>query len=87
MVCLMINTPNKKVKVMKLHQSHNILERVDHIWVTWKGILEPKCNWKIHSTTEINFMSSRNRDESHPMNSMRDNIEIMISNNTNEIIN
>lgn len=34
MVCLMINTPNKKVKVMKLHQWHNILERVDHIWVT-----------------------------------------------------
>lgn len=32
-------------------------------------------------------MSSKNRDESHPINSMRDNIEIMISNNTNEIIN
>ena len=49
--------------------------------------LRPDGEWKIHLTIKINFISSKHSGESQPMHVTCDNIEIMIGNNTNEIIN
>ena len=49
--------------------------------------LRPGGEWKIHLTIKINFISSKHSGESQPMHVTCDNIEIMIGNNTNEIIN
>ena len=42
--------------------------------------------WKIRLTIAINFISSRDSDETWNMHSKSDNIEIMIGNETDEII-
>ena len=42
--------------------------------------------WKIQLIMKINFISSRNFIESRDMYSKSDNIEIMMGDNTNEII-
>ena len=45
-----------------------------------------KGEWKIQLTMKINFISSINFNETRDMHSKSDNIEIMIGNDTNEII-
>ena len=42
--------------------------------------------WKIHSTMAINFISSKDSDETRPMHTKNGNIEIMMSSETDEII-
>ena len=42
--------------------------------------------WKIHLTTEINFMSSKDNDEECVMHSKNDKIEIMVNDKTDEVI-
>ena len=42
--------------------------------------------WKIQLTIAINFVSSKDTDEKHTMNSKGDNIEIITGNETDEII-
>ena len=42
--------------------------------------------WKIQLTIAINFVSSKDTDEKHTMHSKGDNIEIIIGNETDEII-
>ena len=42
--------------------------------------------WKIELTMEINFMSSKDSNETHTMHTKSINIEIMIGNETDEII-
>ena len=41
---------------------------------------------KIHLTTTINFMSSKNSNETRTMHSKSNNTEILIGNETDEII-
>ena len=45
-----------------------------------------KENWKIQLTLEINFISSKDSDETSTMCTISDNIEIMIGNKTSRII-
>ena len=45
-----------------------------------------KGEWKIQLTMKINFISSINFNETRDMHSKSDNIEIMIDNDTSEII-
>ena len=45
-----------------------------------------KVEWKIQLTIEINFISSKNSNETPTMHTATDNIEIMIGNETDEII-
>ena len=42
--------------------------------------------WKIHLTMTINFFSSKDSQEIRTMHSKSDNIEILIGNETDEII-
>ena len=42
--------------------------------------------WKIHLTIAIKFFSFKDSEEIHTMHSKSDNIEILIGNETNEII-
>ena len=42
--------------------------------------------WKIHLIIAINFVSSKDSDETRTMHSKYDNIEIMIGSETDEII-
>ena len=42
--------------------------------------------WKIHLKIAINFISSKNSDETRTMHSKSDNIEIMMGSETDEII-
>ena len=42
--------------------------------------------WKIHLTMAINFISSKDSDETRPMHTKSGNIEIMMSSETDEII-
>ena len=51
-------------------------------------IIEHKTQseWKIHLTTVINFISSKDSDETRTMHSKSGNVEIMIGSETNEII-
>ena len=42
--------------------------------------------WKIHITMAINFFSSKDSEEIHTMHRKSDNIEILIGNETDEII-
>ena len=69
----MINILSIKVVYVKIHQS-NVFARLGHIWV-------------INSTMKINFKSSKGSGKSQPMHSKNDEIEIMIGNNSNEIVN
>ena len=48
MVHLMIPILNIKVKVMKIHQSSNIMKRLDHIWVTRLINLKNQANGKFN---------------------------------------
>ena len=45
-----------------------------------------QSEWKIQLTTAINFISSKDSDETHTMHAKSDNVEIMIGSETNEII-
>ena len=47
---------------------------------------KPQGEWKIQLTKEINFISSKDSNETCTMHSQSDNIEIMIGNKTDEII-
>ena len=42
--------------------------------------------WKIHLTMAINFISSKDSDETRPMHTKNGNIEIMMRSETDEII-
>ena len=42
--------------------------------------------WKIHLAMTINFLSSKNSEETSTMYSKRDNIEVMIGSETDKII-
>ena len=42
--------------------------------------------WKIELTMQINFISSKDSDETRTMHTKSDNIEIMMGNETDEII-
>ena len=70
----MINILSIKVVYVKIHQSNNVFARLGHIWV-------------INSTMKINFKSSKGSGKSQHMHSKNDEIEIMIGNNSNEIVN
>ena len=48
---------------------------------------KPSSEWKINLTIKINFSSSRSSNEKQLMNSKSGNIEIMIVNDTDQIIN
>ena len=45
-----------------------------------------QSEWKIKLTTTINFISSKDSDETHTMRAKSDNVEIMMGSETNEII-
>ena len=45
-----------------------------------------QSEWKIQLTTTINFISSKDSDETHTMHAKSDNVQIMMGSETNEII-
>ena len=47
---------------------------------------ETSSEWKIQLTMAINFISSKDSDETRTMHTKSDNVEIMIGSETNEII-
>ena len=51
---------------------------------SWIG--KSSSEWKIQITMAINFISSKDSDESRTMHTKSNNVEIMIGSNTNEII-
>ena len=59
-----------------------MFKKFDHIYMIWQTTLEQK----IHLATKIDFLSSNVGDKKHIMHSKSDNIDIMISHNTNKII-
>ena len=50
---------------------------------TW---VEETSEWKIQLTMEINFISSKDSDETRTMHTKSNNAEIMIGSETDEII-
>ena len=59
----------------------------------WRILLEntitehkTQGEWKIHLTMAINFISSKDSDETHTMHVKSNNVEIMMGSETNEII-
>ena len=58
----------------RIHSGNKIIER--------KTLSE----WKIHLAMAINFISSKNSDETHTMHAKSDNVEIIMGSETNEII-
>ena len=51
---------------------------------TW--VEETPSNWKIQLTMTINFISSKDSDETPTMHTKSNNVEIMMGSETNEII-
>ena len=47
---------------------------------------ETSCEWKIQLTMATNYISSKDSDETRTMHTKSNNVEIMISSNTDEII-
>ena len=68
----------------------SVEEYLDKIKPYLRGIindLKQSHTWNIQLTTTINFISSKDdNDEEHVMHSKSDNIEIMISNEADEVI-
>ena len=68
----------------------SVEEYLDKIKPYLRGIindLKQSDTWNIQLTTTINFISSKDdNDEEHVMHSKSDNIEIMISNEADEVI-
>ena len=48
--------------------------------------LKTQGEWEIQSTMSINFISSKDSNETRTMHTKSDNIEMMIGNETNEVI-
>ena len=73
------------IKVVKIHQSNNILKKIRPYLGNMIGNLRASVEWKIQLTMKIDFMPSKDRGESQPMRSKTDIIEILIGNDTNKI--
>ena len=86
------NIPIKKyLKVIKPYLSHlinnhktNGLVRYHSGYKSW--LKETSSDWKIQVTMVINFISSKDSDETRTMHTKSNNVEIMIGSETNEII-
>ena len=58
----------------RIHSGNKIIKR------------KTQSEWKIHLTMAINFISSKDSDETCTMHTKRNHVEIMIGNETDEII-
>ena len=58
----------------RIHSGNKIIER------------KTQSEWKIQLTMAISFVSSKDSDETSTMHAKSNNVEIMMSNETNEII-
>ena len=47
---------------------------------------ETSSEWKIHQTMAINFISSKDSDETRTMHTKSNNVEIIMGSETDEII-
>ena len=65
---------HKTQRKWRIHSGDKIIEH------------KTQSEWKIQLTTTINFISSKDSDETRTMHSRIDNVEIMIGSETNEII-
>ena len=70
----MIND-HKTQEVWKVHSSYKVID-----YKTTLG------EWKIQLTMSINFISSKDSDETRNMHTKSNNIEIMVGSETDEII-
>ena len=57
------------------------MDTLSKTWLEWTS-----SRWKIQLTREINFISSKDSDETRTMYTKSNNVEIMIGNETDEII-
>ena len=76
---------------IKHYQLKNILIKLDHTYIinvksNIINDLKKSDTWKIQLTIAINFISPKDTDEEHIMNSKNDNIELMIYDNADEVI-
>ena len=65
------------------HKTHG-LTRYHSDNKSWIG--KTSSEWKIKITMAINFISSKDSDETRTMHTRSNNVEIMVGNETNEII-
>ena len=65
------------------HKTHG-LARYHSDNKSWIG--KTSSEWKIKITMAINFISSKDSDETRTMHTRSNNVEIMVGNETNEII-
>ena len=86
-----ILTPNEYLDMIRLYLSDIINDHKTQ--GEWKihsdnTITEHKTQgeWKIHLAMVINFISSKDSDETHTMHAKTNNVEIMMGSETNEII-
>ena len=66
---------HKILKILNVHSSNEVYD--------YKTQFE---EWKIQLTMSINFISSKDSDETRNMHTQSNNIEIMVGSETNEII-
>ena len=57
------------------------MDTLSKTWLEWTS-----SRWKIQLTRKINFISSKDSDETRTMYTKSNNVEIMIGNETDEII-
>ena len=72
------------INVINEHKTHGLV-RYHSGNKSW--LEETSSEWKIQLTMAINFISSKDSDETQTMHTKSNNIEIMIGSETNEIIN
>ena len=79
---------NAKVMVIKMkhYQLKNILIKISPYLKDIIYNLKKSGTWKIYLTISSNFISSLDNNEEHVMHSKSDNIEIMISDDTDEVM-
>ena len=82
---------NEYLNIIKSHLSDIINDHKTHCLVryhsgnkTW--LEETSSEWKIQLAMEINFISSKDSDETRTMYTKSNNVEIMMGSETDEII-
>ena len=75
-------TPSEYLDMIRPYLSDIINDHKSQVTTEHKA----QSEWKIQVTIAINFISSKDSDETHTMHAKSDNVEIMMGSETNEII-
>ena len=75
-------TPSEYLDMIRPYLSDIINDHKSQVTTEHKA----QSEWKIQRTIAINFISSKDSDETHTMHAKSDNVEIMMGSEANEII-